>query len=170
MIDHLAIIGLGSIGRRHLRLAREFRSELKITAIRSDSVKVVPEENIADNVVYTMNEAIESGIQAAVIATPAVLHLGQVRELVQAGIHILVEKPLISKDPSIIKKLQQAAIQNKTVLYTAYNHRFEPHFIKMKKLIDSNQLGKIYSCRMFYGNGTAKLDKNSPYELKSCIH
>ena len=33
----------------------------------------------------------------------------------------------------------------------------------MKKLINKKTLGKIYSCRMFYGNGTAKLVKNSKW-------
>ena len=47
----------------------------------------------------------------------------------------------------------------------AYNHRFEPHFMRLK-LIDANKLGKIYSCRMFYGNGTARLVKIAYGEIK----
>ena len=39
--------------------------------------------------------------------------------------------------------------------------------IRMKKLIKSKKLGKIYSCRMFYGNGTAQLVRNSPWRDKS---
>ena len=142
MIDHLAIIGLGSIGRRHLRLAREFRSELKITAIRSDSVKVVPEENIADNVVYTMNEAIESGIQAAVIATPAVLHLGQVRELVQAGIHILVEKPL-SDTMEGVNELIKTQKESGLVGLVGYCFRYDPAALKFRELLNNDKTGQI---------------------------
>src|SRR5262249_5864640 len=47
------------------------------------------------------------------------------------------------------------------VCYTAYNHRFEPHFVRMRDLIASGVLGNIYSCRMFYGNGTARLVRDS---------
>ena len=47
------------------------------------------------------------------------------------------------------------------VLYIAYNHRFEPHFVRMRDLVESGELGRIYRCRMFYGNGTARLVRNS---------
>ena len=54
-----------SIGRRHLRLSREFRSEIKIIAVRSGKGKKVPEEKIADKIVYNIKDAMEIGIQAA---------------------------------------------------------------------------------------------------------
>ena len=77
--------------------------------------------------------------------------------------HVLVEKPLwAGKDKEIIE-LERLAQKNKVVCYTAYNHRFEPHFIKMRDLIASGKLGDIYSCRIFYGNGTARLVRESEW-------
>ena len=75
--------------------------------------------------------------------------------------HVLIEKPLWAIDDQQIIELEKLAIKNKVVCYTAYNHRFEPHFIKMHDLIASGELGQIYSCRMFYGNGTARLVRDS---------
>jgi predicted dehydrogenase len=76
---------------------------------------------------------------------------------------VLVEKPLwVSSDADIIA-LQAKARANGVVVYTAYNHRFEPHFVRMRDLIASGELGKIYSCRMFYGNGTARLVRDSAW-------
>ena len=75
--------------------------------------------------------------------------------------HILVEKPILFKDTKSFLMLQKIAKQNKVVCYTAYNHRFEPHFVRMKKIINSKKLGRLYSCRIFYGNGTAKLVKKN---------
>ena len=46
-------------------------------------------------------------------------------------------------------------------LYIAYNHRFEPNIIRLKKFIDKKIIGKIYSTEMYYGNGTSKLWSNS---------
>ena len=77
------------------------------------------------------------------------------------GKHVLVEKPLWSESESEIKALQELALKNNVVCYTAYNHRFEPHFVAIHDLIKSGELGEIYSCRMFYGNGTARLVKES---------
>mgnify|MGYP001242717056 CR=1 FL=1 len=75
--------------------------------------------------------------------------------------NILVEKPLIFESLKKLIKLEKNLHKKKLILYTAYNHRFEPNIIKLKKIIDKNKIGKLYSCRMFYGNGTAKLVKNS---------
>ncbi len=75
--------------------------------------------------------------------------------------HVLVEKPLWVEHDEDILALERLAHEKNVVLYTAYNHRFEPHFIRMLDLINSGELGQIYSCRMFYGNGTARLVRNS---------
>ena len=75
--------------------------------------------------------------------------------------HVLVEKPLWAEKEKQIVELETRALSNQVVCYTAYNHRFEPHFINMQELIASGSLGKIYSCRMFYGNGTARLVRDS---------
>ena len=52
------------------------------------------------------------------------------------------------------------------MLYTAYNHRFEPHFINIKRIISSGAIGTIFYCYLFYGNGTARLVRNSPWRDK----
>jgi len=79
------------------------------------------------------------------------------------GKHVLVEKPLWARSQSEIAALEALARKNGVVCYTAYNHRFEPHFVRMRDLISSGDLGKIYSCRMFYGNGTARLVRDSAW-------
>jgi scyllo-inositol 2-dehydrogenase (NADP+) len=77
--------------------------------------------------------------------------------------HVLVEKPLWAKSAEEIVNLQERARKAGVACYTAYNHRFEPHYVRMRDLIAGNELGKIYSCRMFYGNGTARLVRDSAW-------
>jgi predicted dehydrogenase len=79
------------------------------------------------------------------------------------GKSVLVEKPLWVRDAAEIETLQREARKKGVVVYTAYNHRFEPHFVRMRDLIASGALGQIYSCRMFYGNGTARLVRESAW-------
>lgn len=83
--------------------------------------------------------------------------------LVGNGKHVLVEKPLWAAADAEISALQEKARKSGVVCYTAYNHRFEPHFVRMRDLIAGGSLGKIYSCRMFYGNGTARLVRESAW-------
>lgn len=82
------------------------------------------------------------------------------------GKHVLVEKPLWVKHEAQILALEALARRGGLVCYTAYNHRFEPHYVRMRDLIASGRLGRIYSCRMFYGNGTARLVRDSAWRDK----
>jgi predicted dehydrogenase len=79
------------------------------------------------------------------------------------GKHVLVEKPLWATHEGDIARLEALARKKSVVCYTAYNHRFEPHFVRMRDLIRTGELGAIYSCRMFYGNGTARLVRDSAW-------
>ncbi len=83
--------------------------------------------------------------------------------LADRGKHALVEKPLLAAEDAAISDLQVRARKTGAVIYTAYNHRFEPHFVAMRDLLASGRLGRIYRCRMFYGNGTARLVRNSEW-------
>ncbi len=80
--------------------------------------------------------------------------------------HALIEKPLITTSNSKISELEKKANKAKIVLYTAYNHRFEPHFKRINKIINTKALGKIYHCHILYGNGTAKLVKKNKWRDK----
>tara|TARA_B100001250_G_C19815668_1_gene798191 strand:+ start:1518 stop:2420 length:903 start_codon:yes stop_codon:yes gene_type:complete len=80
--------------------------------------------------------------------------------------NILVEKPLLLKKNNF-NFLQNKINKKKIFFYTAYNHRFEPNIIRVKNFIKKNFLGKIYYCKLFYGNGTSNLVKNSPWKDKN---
>jgi predicted dehydrogenase len=79
------------------------------------------------------------------------------------GKHVLVEKPLHAESEAELLELESLARGSGAICYTAYNHRFEPHYVRMRDLIQSGQLGQIYRCRMFYGNGTARLVRDSAW-------
>ncbi len=75
--------------------------------------------------------------------------------------NILIEKPLMFKNNISYSILKKLAKKNNCTIYTAYNHRFEPGLVKIKELIKRKVIGKLYTCRMFYGNGTSLLVKKS---------
>src|SRR5262247_3584236 len=100
---------------------------------------------------------------AALVCIPDEPKIATLGYLLDNGKHVLVEKPLWAPDEGEIERLQTVARRNRVVCYTAYNHRFEPHFVRMRDLIASARLGPIYRCRMFYGNGTARLVRDSEW-------
>jgi len=102
---------------------------------------------------------------AALVCTPDEAKIGLLTHLLSNGKHLLVEKPLFG-EPQELLRLKSVAERKRVTCYTAYNHRFEPHFARMKALLDSGRLGKIYCIRMFYGNGTARLVRDSAWRDK----
>jgi len=104
-----------------------------------------------------------STFDAALVCTPDDVKLELLTHLLSNGKHLLVEKPLFASNNSALEELARIAKSKGVVCYTAYNHRFEPHFVRMKKTIESGRLGKIYCVRMFYGNGTARLVRDSAW-------
>ena len=104
-----------------------------------------------------------SSYDAALLCIPDEAKLDLITYLLSNRKHLLVEKPLFAADTTDLMSLKTLARHNRTVCYTAYNHRFEPHFVRMKQTIESGRLGKIYCVRMFYGNGTARLVRDSAW-------
>ncbi len=100
---------------------------------------------------------------AALCCVPDAPKIELLNYLAKNGKHVLVEKPLFASNTDEISNLENVAKSQGVVFYTAYNHRFEPHFIRMRDTIASGELGEIYRCRMFYGNGTARLVRESEW-------
>ena len=100
---------------------------------------------------------------AALVCTPDEPKVEILEHLLARGKHVLVEKPLWAARDEDLERLQQSARDKKAVCYTAYNHRFEPHYVRMREVLAKGTLGKLYHCRMFYGNGTARLVRDSAW-------
>jgi predicted dehydrogenase len=97
---------------------------------------------------------------AALLCVPDGAKIELIDYLIRNGKHTLVEKPLTGESAAL-QKLQADARAKSVVVYVAYNHRFEPNFVRMRDLLASGKLGRIYRCRIFYGNGTARLVRDS---------
>ena len=100
------------------------------------------------------------------ICVPEEEKIELIRYAVKYSKHVLVEKPLLSPNFHAIKEIESESRKAGVTIYSAYNHRFEPHIEAVANLIESGRLGNIYSCRLFYGNGTATLVRNSTWRDK----
>jgi len=80
---------------------------------------------------------------AALVCTPDEAKSELLEYLLAHGKHVLVEKPLLTPDDVVLERLAAVAQEKAVACYTAYNHRFEPHFVRMKRLIDSGELGRL---------------------------
>jgi len=146
----VVIVGYGVQGKKRLRVAG------------ADGAGVV--DPIAPEAQWReIHEVPLDSYDAAVVCTPDEPKVAILRHLLAHGKHVLVEKPLHASTERELDELEALARGTGAVCRTAYNHRFEPHYVRMRDLIQSGALGKIYRCRMFYGNGTARLVRDSAW-------
>ena len=144
------VVGLGVQGRKRLAVAGK------------EAVATVDPFNDEARYKQLQDVPLDS-YDAALLCIPDEPKIELISYLLSNRKHLLVEKPLFAANPADLLRLKSLADDGRTVCYTAYNHRFEPHFVRMKELIDSGRLGRIYSVRMFYGNGTARLVRDSAW-------
>lgn len=139
----LAVIGLGNMGSHHARLL----DSGQITGARLAAVCDIDPTRLepwpACTHFSSSAELIASDqIDAVLIATPHYDHTISGEAALQAGLHVLVEKP-ISVHKADAERLIAAWHGLPQIFAAMFNQRTDPHFTQLKRLIDSGELGHI---------------------------
>jgi len=138
----LLIIGVGSIGERHLRCFQSTgRVDLSICELNQDLRNTVGDRYGITKRFDQLEAALADKPEAALIAAPAHLHIPLAQTCAEAGCHLLIEKPL-STSTEGIAELKQYVAGNKLVASIAFVFRAHPVVQAMKDAIDSGTFGK----------------------------
>ncbi len=136
------IVGVGSIGERHLRCFRATgRCEVDFTEVNPDLRRTVAERYGASGHADLDGALAEFCPTAAVIATPAPLHVGLSSRLAEAGIHVLIEKPL-STNLAGIEQLRQVVRQRRITAAVAYVYQVHPALAAVKQTLVEGRFGR----------------------------
>lgn len=121
----IAVIGAGHLGRFHAKLAAGL-DDLDLIAVAdpSESNRNAVAGEAGTRAVADWRELLGQ-IDAAVVATPTVTHFDVVRQLLEAGVHVLVEKPL-TPTRAEADELVALAEQKGVVLQVGHVERFNP--------------------------------------------
>lgn len=169
------IIGCGRIAQRH---AEHIKSRGKLVAA-CDVDKDKADKMAADTgakAYYSVEDLIKSGEQLDVVSicSPNGLHATHAISALNAGYHVLCEKPMGLSVYECGEMIKTAERMNKR-LFAIKQNRFNPPVEAIKKVIDEGRLGKIYSVQLscfwnrnpdYYKNswkGTLKLDGGTLY-------
>ena len=148
LINRIIIAGLGSIGKRHLRLVRNLLPKADIRVLRHQATSEVPE--FSNGCFSSIDEAIAFAPQISVIASPAPFHIATAQALAEMGVHLLIEKPLSASLNGVMQLLETCQKQG-TVLLTGYNLRFLPSLQRFRDLLGEGVVGKVLSVRCEIG-------------------
>lgn len=148
MIQRVLIVGLGSIGYRHARIARLLLPNADIRVLRRMAGGQLPAG--INGFFINLEQAVDFRPQLVLVTNPAPLHVHTAISFARVGSHIFVEKPLATSvnDADL---LLAACRDNGVVLQVGYNLRFLPTLQTFRRLLHDNVIGRILSVRCEVG-------------------
>jgi predicted dehydrogenase len=142
----IGIIGAGNIGSIHIKAFHNLPGAV-ITAV-SDVFRPLAEKRAAEygipHVYESADELIESvQVDAVIIAVSNEWHAPYAVKALQAGKHVLLEKPM-ALNAEAAKEIVRAERKAGKVLMIPHTMRWEPFALQVKEQLDKGELGNIY--------------------------
>lgn len=142
----VAIIGTGAISTAHIEAYLQFPDRCKITAL----CDLYPEKAAAKRtqfgldakVVSDHRELLDGDIDLVSICLPPYVHAPVTIDFLNAGSHVIVEKPMASSLKECDEMIEAAKRSGKLLSVVAQN-RFRGPIMKLKQVLDSGLAGKI---------------------------
>lgn len=106
----------------------------------------------------------KSGVDAVVVITPPWIHAAPTIAAAEKGIHVICEKPMASTVEDC-RKMVEAAEKNGTVLTVAHSLRFDPGYERLKSMIKSGEIGRVFQLRATYDSWVPDITKSPVKEL-----
>jgi predicted dehydrogenase len=143
----IGIIGLGSIGVKHCLVLKEL-GVTEIYALRTNKgSKEVPQE--LDGIVRYISDVSQfEDIDGFIISNPTSLHISSLEKIAGFNKPVFIEKPLCNE---IDDFSSMEADCGHLDIQIGFCLRFNNVIKKVKELIESNTLGRIYHCRLNVG-------------------
>lgn len=139
------LIGCGNIGKKHAEILMNHPEAQLVAVIDVKEKKTLDIEIGTTPYFQSLDEFLNSGIAADVIniATPNYLHAPQAIQCLEAGLHVVLEKPMALNASDVKKVLNTEKSSGKQVFIVMQN-RFSPLSQWLKEVVDSGRLGKIF--------------------------
>ena len=143
----IAVAGLGRIGRLHAELLASRTSRARLAAVMDviEELARPSGERLGVPWYTDYTRLLENReLDAVVIATPTFLHRDMILQALEAGLHVMVEKPLTvtSKEAEeVVNKVRSKGLK----LQVGYMRRFDPSYEKARKAIEEGRVGKPLS-------------------------
>ncbi len=140
-----AVIGVGSMGQNHARIYNDLE-EVTLVAVsdvsREIAKKVATRYKTKHYSDYGEMLAEES-LDLVSIAVPTEFHYPVARDVIEQGLHLLLEKPIadtVTKAREIVRRAEDKGVK----LMVGHVERFNPAVVELKRRLDQDELGKIF--------------------------
>jgi len=144
----IGIIGLGSIGKRHVRCLRKLGYE-DIVALRTKkgTTKTLPVEFNYINELFNVKDFYSNNLDGVIISNPTSLHIETMKIPLEKKIPIFVEKPIADS----IEQLREIDDYDLNSVMIGFSLRYNEIINIVKEFIASGKLGRIYKANLYCG-------------------
>ncbi|MCD6564149.1 MAG: Gfo/Idh/MocA family oxidoreductase [Thermoproteales archaeon] len=147
-----AVIGVGGVGKSHLNAAMDLE-EYEIVAVAdvNEEFGKMAAEQYKAKWYKDYNKMLEKEeLDVVSICTPHFLHSKMSIDTLNAGVNVLVEKPMAIR-VSEADEMINVAKKNSVTLGVVFQHRFDPEVQYSRNMVANEELGELYYTSLFYG-------------------
>ncbi|MFV1980143.1 MAG: Gfo/Idh/MocA family protein [Rhodothermia bacterium] len=159
----IGIVGLGGHGGS-IQNSAQLSNRIEVVAVCDPNREVLDEsvERFECDGYEDYNDMLaRGGMGAVVLVTPNHLHRRQVEAAFDAGIQVMVEKPIANTVEDGVAMMEAARAHDR-LLYVGHNMRFTRAFDQVKSYVDGGQLGKIITAEIhFSADNTRWMSKDA---------
>ena len=160
----LAIIGLGVMGRDHLKNALAQSDLIRVVGVADVAPRARAAAEAAQVQFYdNLDDCLDAGPEAVIVATPHPLHEEAVVAAAKRGINVLCEKQ-IAASVAAADRMVAACRQHGVVLAMDFQQRLSPSTRAMRRLLDDGTIGELarvslvatswYRTQAYYDSGS----------------
>lgn len=144
-----AVIGLGMMGRAHVRVWSELVDGVELVAVADSDPDALRETTEARAVHgYADAEALLAGesVDLVSVVVPTSLHLPTTLAALRSGAHVLVEKPIAATRDEAEAMIEASRTANR-MLTVGHIERFNPAIRELRRRLAAGELGRIFEIR-----------------------
>ncbi|MEN9938084.1 MAG: hypothetical protein RLZZ387_4663 [Chloroflexota bacterium] len=147
----VAIIGCGLIGQKRARALGDARLVV-VSDISAERARRLADQHPGCETAAWRDAATRQDVDLVIVATTNDALAAATLAAVQAGKHVLVEKPA-ARNSAELAPVAEAARGAGVVAKVGFNHRFHPAFARARAIVDAGELGPLMYIRARYGHG-----------------
>jgi myo-inositol 2-dehydrogenase / D-chiro-inositol 1-dehydrogenase len=142
------IVGCGSMGREHIENIRALggggvTAVADPTAASREQASALLDGNV--ELFEHHGELLKSGLcDAVVIASPNFTHIDVMRDALATDLHILCEKPLVTKMADGAEMIERAKAKKKGIVWVAQEYRYMPPVAEMIRIAHDGGVGRLH--------------------------
>lgn len=143
----VAVIGTGFMGENHAHAVSEHPETSLEYAVDVDQARAEEVAETYGAVPATDHERVLDVVDAAIVATPPPTHADLAEDVLKAGVHLLLEKPIAERLEDA-ERVAGAAAGADVIDAVGFILRFDPPHVTVRSRIESGDLGDVAGARV----------------------